>query len=130
MPEASVTAPKLPNDNSVTSAVTPLNDNTVNTPLPAGIEAPVNENPSTVLPPVDTVKPAASAAPSDAPVKAKPVTSTWKPATSPPKSYKISKLPAESNAPRLNEAKQLDPSPSHTPQSSKAESPKHTPAQS
>ena len=41
----------------------PISVKVVNTPSPAGIEAPVNENPRTVFPPVDTVKPASAAAP-------------------------------------------------------------------
>ena len=51
-PSEDVTAPKLPKLSSVTSAVTASNDNTVNTPLPAGTVEPSNEKPSTVPPPV------------------------------------------------------------------------------
>ena len=44
------------------------------------------ENPTTVAPPADTVIPTSPAAPPEPPVRAKPVTSNWKPATGPPKS--------------------------------------------
>ena len=75
VPSALVTAPKLPKDNSVVPAVISLKDKTVRTPLPAAISELVNEKPTTVAPPTDTVKPASPAAPPAAPVKAKPVTS-------------------------------------------------------
>ena len=60
----------------------------VNTPSPAGITAPVNEKPNTVLPPKLTVKPLSAAAPPDAPVT--PSTSNWNPAISTSLSYKTS----------------------------------------
>ena len=37
--------------------------NIVNTPSPEGITVPINENPKTVFPPADTMKPAAPASP-------------------------------------------------------------------
>ena len=118
LPEPSVIAPKLPKDNSVVAAVTSLKDKTVNTPLPAEISSFVKENPITVAPPVDTVNPASPAAPLEPPVKAKPVTSNWKPATGPPKLYVTSNVPVEaSNAPKPKLASQEVPSPSHTPHS-------------
>jgi hypothetical protein len=43
-------------------------------PLPAGIELPENENPSTVLFPVDVENPAAAAAPPEAPITVTPFT--------------------------------------------------------
>ena len=49
----------------------------VRTPSPAGIEAPLNEKPNTVLPPVDTVKPASAAAPPVALII--PSTLNWNP---------------------------------------------------
>jgi hypothetical protein len=52
VPSALVTAPKLPNDNSVVAAGTSLKDKTVKTPVPAAIVAPLNENPITVCDPV------------------------------------------------------------------------------
>ena len=53
----------------------------VNNPEPAGIDEPVNENPSTVAPPADTAKPAAPALPPEPPVAFTPVTSNWNPPT-------------------------------------------------
>ena len=81
-----VVVPKLPSDNSDVPAVTSLKLSTVNTLLPAATVAPLNEKPITVEPPVDTVNPASPAAPPEPPVNVRPVTSNWKPATSPPKS--------------------------------------------
>ena len=52
----------------------PVTSSTTRTPSPAGIVAPCKLNPSTVLFPVDTVKPAASAAPPPAPVTSTPAT--------------------------------------------------------
>ena len=46
----------------------PAKANSVSTPEPAAIVAPVNENPRAVEPPADTVNPALAAAPPDAPV--------------------------------------------------------------
>ena len=117
-PSAVETAPLLPKLNSVTSPVTALKLNTVRTPLPAGITSPANEIPSTVVAPTLIASPASPAAPPLPPVKASPLTSNWKPATSLPKLYKISKLPEESNAPSSKLARHDDPSPPHTPQSS------------
>ena len=105
-------------ERSVESAVTALKLNVVKIPLPAGTAPPVSEIPRTIEGPVDTVNPAASAAPPDAPSNVRPLTSNWKPATSLPKSYKISKLPEASNAPSDKLARHDEPSPSHTPQSS------------
>ena len=59
----------------------------------------MKEKPSAVEPEADTVKPASPAAPPEPPVKLRPDTSNWKPATSEPCSYKISKLPFESKDP-------------------------------
>ena len=76
LPNASVvTAPKLPGAKSVVSAVTSVKDKNVKVPAPAAISSFVNEKPKTVVPPTSTVNPASSAAPPEAPVKAKPVTS-------------------------------------------------------
>ena len=72
---------------------------------------------------VCTVKPASPAAPPEPPVRAKPVTSNWKPATGPPKSYRTSREPEESKLPKLKLARQLVPSPSQTPHSSTTASP-------
>ena len=44
-------------------------------PHPAGIVAPLNENPSTVPPPAETVNPADAASPPDAPETEVPSTS-------------------------------------------------------
>ena len=52
----------------------PVTSNTTRTPSPAGMVVPCKLKPSTVLLPVDTVKPAASAAPPPAPVTSTPVT--------------------------------------------------------
>jgi hypothetical protein len=52
---------------------------TVSTPLPEGINEPVNEKLKTVLLPVDVVNPASAAAPPPAPVIETPVTRNWKP---------------------------------------------------
>ena len=128
-PPGPVKAPE-PRDSSVVPSTTSLKDRTVKTPEPAGIVAPVNEKPITVSDPVETVNPASSAAPPKAPVSAKPETLNWKPATELPKSYKISKLPEESNAPNETLETKQALSPSQTPQSSTTASPKHTPAQS
>ena len=46
----------------------------VSVPHPAGIVEPVNEKPSTTLPPVETVKPASAASPPDAPLAVVPST--------------------------------------------------------
>ena len=110
-PAAVDTAPLLPKLNSVESPVTALKLNVVKTPLPAGTVPPVNETPRTVVDPTLTVNPASPAAPPDAPSIAKPLTSNWKPATSLPKSYKISKLPEASNAPSDKLARHDEPSP-------------------
>ena len=76
------------------------------------------------MPPAVISKPASPAAPPDPPVKANPVISNWKPAIEPPKSYKISKEPDESKAPKLSAAlMQLNPSPPQIPQSSTTRSP-------
>ena len=77
LPVGVVTAPKLPNDNSDTSAVILLNSNTVNTPLPAGIDAPVNNASkprTTPFDPVETTKPDSSASPPEALDKSRPLT--------------------------------------------------------
>ena len=121
---------KRQNDNSEEPAVTSVNERTVNTPLPAGISELVNEKPTTVVPPVDTVNPASPAAPPEAPDNDKPVTSNWKPATGPPKSYVTSKLPEASNAPKPKLASWHASSPLHTPHSSSTAEPPQSPAQS
>ena len=102
MPLAPDIAPKVPIESSVLSDVTPENERTVRTPLPASTVEPVNEKPSTVAPPVDTSKPASPAAPPEPPVNVKPETSNWKPATSLPKSYRTSNVPpGPSKAPNV-----------------------------
>ena len=67
-----------------------------------------------------TVKPAASAAPPDAPTSVGPLIANWKPATATSLLYETS----------INVSVQDHPSPSHTSQISNADSPKQTPAQS
>ena len=52
----------------------PVTSSTTSTPSPAGMVVPCKLNPNTVLLPVDTVKPAASAAPPPAPVTSTPAT--------------------------------------------------------
>ena len=54
----------------------------VNKPLYGGIVAPVNENPTTVIPPAETENPLVSAIPPDAPVIDIPGIANWNPATS------------------------------------------------
>ena len=60
---------------------------------PSAIVSPAIEKPITVVPPHSSIKLHHPAAPPDAPLKAKPVTSNWNPAIDPPKSYSISKVP-------------------------------------
>ena len=63
----------------------------VKTPLlPAGINPPEKEKPKTVLPPVDTVKPASPARPPVPEPRLVPVISIWNPPTSTDVSIKIS----------------------------------------
>ena len=62
----------------------------VKIPQPAGIVAPLNENPSTVVPPEETVKPANSASPPDTLATIDPSTSNWNPAIAISELYKIS----------------------------------------
>ena len=57
----------------------------VNTPEPAGIKLPSNENPKIASEPADTVNPASSAAPPKAPDTFTPLTANWKP----PISYEL-----------------------------------------
>ena len=130
MPFTSVTAPKLPKDNSVVPDVIESKDKTVKTPLPDDISLLSKENPTTVPLAADTVYPASPAAPPEPPVRAKPETSNWKPATELPKSYKISKLPEESKAPKLKVATKHVLEPPHSPQSSNSAEPPQSPAQS
>ena len=59
----------------------------VNTPLPAGIEAPVKEKPSTVVDPAETVNPLAAASPPEALTTVAPVTLNWNPPISISLSY-------------------------------------------
>ena len=102
--------PASDNTRSTTHALSasPSTSRTVNTPLPAGITEPENENPSTVVALVDTVKPLASASPPDAPTTVTPSTLNWNPAISASLLYKIS----------IKCVSQLVPSPLHSPQSS------------
>ena len=65
----------LPTESEITteerhklSPVNPEPETVTSTPSPAGIVEPVRLNPSTVLPPVETVNPAADAVPPLAPV--------------------------------------------------------------
>ena len=58
-----------------------LNVTSNNTPLPAGIDPPVNEKPRTVLELVDIVNPLASELPPDAPVIVAPSKLNWNPPT-------------------------------------------------
>ena len=55
------------------------NANVVNKPSPGAIVAPENEYPNIAAPPKLTLKPAASAAPPDAPVAVAPSKLNWKP---------------------------------------------------
>ena len=55
-------------------SASPLRSNIVNVPHPDGITAPVNEKPRTVLEEFETVNPAASASPPDAPLSVAPST--------------------------------------------------------
>ncbi len=64
---------------SLTQGASPVYVNVVNTPSPADINDPVREKPITEpLLPADTIKPAAVAAPPEAPVKLEPVLN-WNP---------------------------------------------------
>ena len=81
---------------------------------------PENEKPNTVVELVETVNPYSAAAPPLAPVTLAPSTLNWKPATSTSKSYKIS----------TDDSAQLEPSPLHSPHSSKSAEPPQSPAQS
>ena len=58
----------------------PCTTSVVNTPLPAGIVAPVKEKPRTTDELVETVNPEVSAAPPEADKTAGPDTLNWKPA--------------------------------------------------
>ena len=113
MPEST----KLPKHISATSPVTV---SVVNTPLPAGITAPVNEKPKTVEVPAVTEKPFAAAAPPAAPSTVTPLTLNWNPAISASLEYKIS----------TSEVAQELPLPLHSPHSSATASPAQVPAQS
>ena len=64
----------------------------VKTPLPAGIKAPENEKPITLLVVEDaeTEKPAAAAAPPDALIRFAPLISNWKPPIGKALLYRIS----------------------------------------
>ena len=70
---------------SVKPEASPLRDNVVNVPHPAGTVAPVNEKPNTVDPAVDTWNPASAAAPPSAMLAVAPSISNWNPATEEPK---------------------------------------------
>ena len=63
-----------PTPHKTNHASSPDNVTVVNTPEPAGTDAPVNEKPKTVEPPVETVNKAASAAPPSAPISSAPST--------------------------------------------------------
>ena len=101
------------------SSTLPLTVRVVNTPLPAGITAPVNEKPNTVWLAV-TEKPFAAASPPAAPSTVTPLTLNWNPAISASLEYKIS----------TSEVAQELPLPLHSPHSSETASPAQVPAQS
>ena len=78
--DSNVSPPTADNTRSVIQA-SPSTSRVVNTPVPAEIIAPENENPNTVpVPPKDTENPASSAAPPETEVA--PETLNWKPAIS------------------------------------------------
>ena len=83
--EASKGAPPAPDIiKSVreTSPSLPWSSKVTKVPSPASITPPVSEKPRTVFAPLDTVNPAASAAPPPADTISAPWTLNWKPAIS------------------------------------------------
>ena len=101
------------------SSALPLIVSVVNTPLPAGIAAPVNEKPKVVGPAV-TIKPFAAAAPPAALSTVTPLTLNWKPAIATLLEYITS----------TSVVAHEEPSPLHSPHSSATAEPPQSPAQS